>query len=101
MVFVTGSSCATPRKLAVADVGPEDAWQDRVPVCSASLAQEVRVCFSPYRSTVTAAYEVSVSLASRSSAPAGLRFAEPRATARGLRHGCGPCVDPRLPRPPT
>jgi len=95
MIFVTRPVCAQPRISAAADGGPDDAWRHRVRVGSAGAARDVRVSVSLYSSTVTAVYEVSVSSASRFSAPGDPRSAEPHATA----HGFDPCIEPRRPMP--
>lgn len=93
MFFVTRLGCAPPRASGLVD----SVRRHRIPVSAAGVPRDVGVFISLDRPTLAAVYEVSVSPASWSSAPAGPGIATPRATADGLGHGCGPFVDPADP----
>jgi len=97
MFFVINFVCVPSPMLAAEDRG----LRHCVPVGSAAVARDAKASVPVDGSTLTAAYEVSVSSGSRFPASAGPRFAERRGPRRSLRHGLDPFVFPRLPRPPT
>lgn len=96
MLFVTKRVRVPSSMIAVFD----RSLQRGAPFDSAAVAPDLAASDPGAQSTVTAAYEVSMSPASRYAASAGPRFAKRRAIHRGLRHGLDPVVCLRLPKPP-